>query len=431
MRVVRFPTRPTRVADDVRAALTSLGRGQSVVGGVAVLGVTPPDSDLRLDAVLVLPRGVFVVVGVDLPDPAMVLSAPLHAEWKADGWPLVRPDREDATEVNPGLPALALAGRLADRVHAVDPTIAVGVVIAVGPYVKTVEQPPEDAAGPVRVVYPTAASILDALDALPVTPRRLTTQQLRAVLADLAPDAPEFEDAVLIAEGFSTATPPADPAPAVPPSRVSPAGPPDTPPMSSQDTFRSSPRRRVALAAAALFVVTLIAVTVLTVSSREAPPPAAAGPGSGQEAPVTVAGVAFTPVARDAASRCGPHHAVGDVQSFLLEHGCVELLRGSFTTTVDGRSVSVSVGAVTFADDTVAGRFEELATTPGTGILTDVATEAGRWAHTAPTFEGAAYTTRRDGATVRTVLAQVDDPAGKEEKLTSRVAQTALDLPLR
>ncbi len=94
MRVVRFPARPTRVSDDIRAALASLGKGGNLVGGVALLGATPPDSGLVIDAVLVLPRGVFVVVGVDLPDPAMTLTAPLHGEWKADGWPLVRPDDE-------------------------------------------------------------------------------------------------------------------------------------------------------------------------------------------------------------------------------------------------------------------------------------------------------------------------------------------------
>ena len=40
---------------------------------------------------MVLPRGVLVIAGVDLPDPAMRLDAPLTGAWKTDGWPLVRP----------------------------------------------------------------------------------------------------------------------------------------------------------------------------------------------------------------------------------------------------------------------------------------------------------------------------------------------------
>ena len=39
-----------------------------------------------------VPKGVVVVVGVDLPDPAVRLDAPLDGQWKADGWPLVRED---------------------------------------------------------------------------------------------------------------------------------------------------------------------------------------------------------------------------------------------------------------------------------------------------------------------------------------------------
>lgn len=446
MRVVRFPARPTRVADDIRAALTSLGRGGNVVGGVAVLGVTPPESDLEVDAVLVLPRGVFVVVGVDLPDPAMTLTAPLHQEWKADGWPLVRPGQDgdgggDASArptVNPGLAALALAGRFADRIHAVDSAIPVGVVIAVGPYVETVEQPPDDLAGPVRILYPTASAFMKATDALPAAARPLTTTQARAVLRDLAPTATDLDDATLSAEGFAATQPTSGEPPTPPPSGTPPTArsvriPPAPPSPATQHQHRDSPRRRVALAGAALLVVVVVAITILTVSSREAPTPASVEESAGGVATVDVGGVPFSPVAKDAATRCEPHHAVGDVQAFLLDHGCVELLRGSFTTTVDGRTVSVSVGAVTFPDAEVADRFEELAAGPGTGVLTDIATEAGRWAHSVPTFEGATYTTRRDGATVRTVLAQVE--AGADETpaqdSTSRVAQAALDLPLR
>lgn len=431
MRVVRFPTRPTRVSDDVRAAVASLGRGDTVVGGVAVLGATPPDSGIEIDAVLVLPRGVLVVVGVDLPDPAMTLTAPLNGAWKADGWPLVRGDEgaEEKADVNPGLKALSLAGRLADRVHALDPSIAVGVVIAVGPYVETVEQPPEDLAGPVRVVFPTAGSFLTATEALPVPERLLSTEQARAVLRDVAPSATDFDDAVLLAEGFTTPAAP-DPPQAVLPAHWT-SGSATVPVRAPRERGRLI-RPAAALAAAALLVVA-VTMAFLALTSQDSPTPASVEPPSNGHPAVHADGVRFDPVARDSASRCAPHHAVGDVQSFLLEHGCLEVLRGSFAATVEGRTFAVSVGAVTFPDAALAGEFEQLAATPGTGVLTDVATETHRWAGMHPTFEGAAFASRRDGATVRMVLAHhasLEAPSGSEGTAT-RVAAAALGLPLR
>jgi len=66
----------------VRAALASWGRGSTVVGGVALIGCQPDGCDGPVDAVVVLPRGVLVVLGVDLPDPAVRLDAPLAGQWK-------------------------------------------------------------------------------------------------------------------------------------------------------------------------------------------------------------------------------------------------------------------------------------------------------------------------------------------------------------
>lgn len=426
MRVVRFPARPTRVADDIRAALASLGRGGDIIGGVAVLGVAPPDSDLRVDAALVLPRGVLIVVGVDLPDPAVTLTAPLNGEWKADGWPLVRhgtdgpAEETDRDHVNPATKALALAGRFADRIHATDPTVGVGVVIAVGPFVKNVEQPPEDLAGPVRVIYPTASSFLEATAALPPPPRPLSTEQARAVLRDLAPSATTFDDAALTAEGFA---PPGTAE--VPSTQHTPSAPPA--PVAPASDRRRVFRRRTAVAAAALLVVA--ALTAIVVGNlREAPTSISAESPAARTATVEAGGLNFSPVARDVATTCEPHHAVGDVQSFLLDHGCTEVVRASFRTVVEGRVVSVSVGAVTFPNAELADEFERLVDAPGTGVLTDVATETNRWDDTTPSFEGAAYTTRRNGTTVRTVLADAD---GESENVAFRVARAALDLPLR
>jgi hypothetical protein len=438
VRVVRFPARPTRVSDDIRAALASLGKGGNLVGGVALLGATPPDSGLVIDAVLVLPRGVFVVVGVDLPDPAMTLTAPLHGEWKADGWPLVRPDDEgentkdaeadDGTPVNPAVTALASARRCADRIHDIDPSVGVGVIIAVGPFVGTVEQPPEDLAGPVRVIHPSATSMLSAIEALPSPPQPLTVHQARAVLGGLAPSATGFDDAALVAEGFvssSTADPEPSAVSTTPQRPSAPSGHVTGPP-------RSPKRRSVVVALAALLLIAVTAILVNTVGPGDTPISASPARHPVDPRPsVTAGGVTFTPVAHEHSATCEPRHAVGDVQVYLTQHGCADLRRGSFTSGSDGRAVAVSVGAVTFADDTVAAEFHTLAELPGTGTLTDIATQTGQWPTPVPEFADAAYLTRREGTTVRLVLV---DPLAEEtepgDDLPLRVARAALELPL-
>ncbi|SFO86316.1 hypothetical protein SAMN05421810_101225 [Amycolatopsis arida] len=213
MRTIRLARQPSVVSADIRAALASLGRGEMVVGGVALVGVRAPDGDEVVDAVVVLPRGVLVVVGVDLPDPAMRLTAPLHGQWRSDGWPLVG----DGDSVNPATEALALADRVATRVRALpDIDTAVGTVIAVGPYVDTVEQPAAELAGPVRVLYPTPTTMLAATVSLALADRSLTVGQARRLVRALAPSVPEPNEETLAAEGFvgDPAMPAGEPGPA-------------------------------------------------------------------------------------------------------------------------------------------------------------------------------------------------------------------------
>ncbi len=65
MRLIRFGKEPSQVGADVRAALATWGSGENILGGVALLGVQPPGCPRALDALVVLPRGVIVIVGVD------------------------------------------------------------------------------------------------------------------------------------------------------------------------------------------------------------------------------------------------------------------------------------------------------------------------------------------------------------------------------
>ncbi len=199
MRLVRLERQQSRVADDIRAALASLGRGSTVVGGIALIGVGTV-TDRPVEAVVLLPHGVIIVIGVDLPDPALRLEAPLGAEWKADGWPLVADD--DA--INPATEALDLSQVCESRIAELVPgTAPVGTIVAVGPYVETVDQPASDLAGPVRVLHPTPTTMLAAAVSLATAHRPRSVDQVRALIRGLAPDAPDFSDEILLGEGFS------------------------------------------------------------------------------------------------------------------------------------------------------------------------------------------------------------------------------------
>ncbi|MYW93681.1 hypothetical protein G3I59_24455 [Amycolatopsis rubida] len=213
MRLVRLGQQPSRVAEDVRAALASLGRGSTVIGGVALVGARPA-GDRPVEAVVVLPAGVLVVIGVDLPDPALRLEAPLGGPWKADGWPLVHGD-----DVNPATEALDLSQECERRIAELGGG-PVGTIVAVGPYVETVDQPPGDLAGPVRVLHPTPTTMLAATVSLATARHPRSVDQARALIAALAPDAPELSDEVLRGEGFVRF---ADDVP-VPPGPRSPGG---------------------------------------------------------------------------------------------------------------------------------------------------------------------------------------------------------------
>ncbi|WP_309235641.1 hypothetical protein, partial [Amycolatopsis sp. SID8362] len=202
MRLVRLERQQSRVADDIRAALASLGRGSTVIGGIALIGVGSV-TDRPIEAVVLLPHGVIIVIGVDLPDPALRLEAPLGASWVADGWPLVADD--DA--VNPATEALDVSQACERKIAALVPgTAPVGTIIAVGPYVETVDQPARDLAGPVRVLHPTPTTMLAATVSLATAHRPRSVDQVRALIRGLAPDAPEFSDDILVGEGFSRFT---------------------------------------------------------------------------------------------------------------------------------------------------------------------------------------------------------------------------------
>jgi hypothetical protein len=246
VRLVRLERQQSRVADDIRAALASLGRGSTVIGGIALVGVGTV-TERPIEAVVVLPHGVIIVIGVDLPDPALRLEAPLGAPWKADGWPLVADD--DA--VNPATEALDMSQTCERRIAELVPgTAPVGTIVAVGPYVETVDQPPTDLAGPVRVLHPTPTTMLAATVSLATAHRPRSVDQVRALIRGLAPSAPEFSDEVLLGEGFSRLTD-------------------DAPPESSADS--GAPAGSASVSAADSVAVSAGATSTTTTSAADSP----------------------------------------------------------------------------------------------------------------------------------------------------------------
>ncbi|WP_338065554.1 hypothetical protein [Amycolatopsis antarctica] len=481
---MRLSAQSARVSDDIRAALTSLGRGNTVVGGVALIGVRVPGTERSVDALVVLPRGVIVVVAVDLPDPAMRLDAPLTGQWKADGWPLVR----TGEAVNPAVEAVAGADGLLDALRPVLPGgLATGTVIAVGPYVETVDAPPAELNGTTRVLYPTPTSMLAATVSLASSDRPCTVDEVGAILRLFAPDARPPSAAALAAEGFAGATPP-EPAPehplaiatvtvpaehpGAPPAPAQPAPPREEPlpapvpqaptaspsagypaarahvfgspapagaPRPAAAPVRAVPRRPVTvrwvpIAAGVLLLGVLVLAIVLATGAEDtdeapaatgAPPPAPAAPTS---APID--GITFTERAMGSDPTCAPH-ATGDLQADLEATDCGTLRRGSFETEVAGKRIAVSVAVATFEDAAAAERFKAAADTPGTGSIADLATATGRWPSAPPAFETTAYASSTANGSVRLVQAcLIGGPSTPDDPDLVRAAAAGLRIPV-
>lgn len=205
MHQVRLAEPPSRVGSDLRAILTAIGTGDDVLGGVALIGLRLPGLALVIDAVLVLPRGLIVVSGVDLPGPAVRLETPSHGPWLVDGWRLVRPAG------SPVGGALAAAGAVGARLQAPGaPDLPVAAVVAVGPYVREVLRPDGDGHGPPVVLHPTPRSLVRLATELARAPVRCDAVTAGQVLAVLAPGV-EVAPQALAAEGFDPTPPLAPP----------------------------------------------------------------------------------------------------------------------------------------------------------------------------------------------------------------------------
>lgn len=427
MRLIRLGAATSEVGTDVRAALASWGSGDAVVGGFALAGARPPDCPRPVDAIIVLPRGILVVVGIDLPDPAVRLDAPLTGQWKTDGWPLVRRDGA----VNPGIEALEVAGAISVRLERsrVEP-LPLGTVVAVGPYVSQVFQPTADLARGVRILHPEPMTLLTAARELAVYQRRCSVDAARRIIAALAPDAPPLEPADLIAEGFSDAVLPdlAAASTTIIPRVAEPAHP--AVPRGGRGQLRWLPVSAAILVALLLLTGIIFAMasagsgadgaTSRNTNSTPTKPPG-----------IVVDGVAFEPKGALSATDCA-NHAYGDVQVWLQNNPCNQLIRLRYESTSDNHRAAILVAVLRFTDSTSAGELRAIADKPGGGAVSDASAEGTAWPDSAtPFFQSAAYASGREGNSVKLVQAVwMDQPSTPDDAILKDLAAKALDLPV-
>jgi hypothetical protein len=425
VRVVRVGGDTSVVGADVRAALTSWGRGNSLVGGVALLGVRPQGCDRPVDAVVVLPRGVLVVVGVDLPDPAVRLDAPLSGQWKTDGWPLVRPDGA----VNPAADAVATVTAIRHTLEAakVEP-LPVGTVVAVGPYVSQVHQPTSDLLRGVRILHPEPKTLLTASRELATHQRPCTVVQARAILNALFQD---HVDVDLSSEGFTNSAVPAMSAASttlIPRVQTTPR--PPTPATPSKPQARGGLRWLPTSAAVLVALLLLTGIVYAVASSGSADNPDNTTTTRTESSGVTIDGYTFQPKGAVSDTDCAAH-AYGDVQVWLERNRCSELVRARYESTSDGKQAAILVSVLRFPESVLAGELDTVAQKPGSGAIADASTEGTPWPGEAkPFFESAAFASGREGNSLKLVQAVwIGTPSTPDDQTLRKLATSALDIP--
>lgn len=451
MRLQRIGDVPSRIGADVTAALTSWGRGDAVVGGYALIGAQPPGCPRPVDAVVVLPRGVLVIAGVDLPDPAMKLDAPLSGAWKTDGWPLVRPgeDGGNSPVANPAAEAMESSKAISTLLQSnhAEP-VPVSTVVAVGPYVEQVEQPTADLMRGVRILHPEPMTLLTATRELAVRERPCTVMQAHVILSTLAPDTRMPSDEEMAAEGFVNAA--SDMASAsttlIPRFRDSTERAKPRPGKAKQGGLRWLPMAAVALIAGLLLTGIIVAVASAggdpaptskptSKPGGQAPPPSApAGPAkpADEHAANSTPGLsdddfAAKGVVQDA--DCAAD-ATGDMQVWLEQHGCDRLLRARYVVTVNGKQAAVLLGVLVFPDDGTAASFKTVADTPGSGTVLDPAVQGKPWPEgLKPNFDSAGYASKAAGNSVVVAQATWLQGARPDDEALGALARRATQLP--
>ncbi|WP_434448630.1 hypothetical protein [Lentzea sp. E54] len=414
MRLIRLGAEPSAIGADVRAALTACGAGTEVLGGVALVGVQPPDCPLPLDAIVVLPKGVLVIVGVDLPDPAVKLEAPLGGQWKIDGWPLVSSDGAP----NPATEAVAAATAVAQRIQKMraEP-LPVSTVVAVGPFVGQVVQPTVDLNRGVRVLHPKPSTLLTAARELATSTVPCTADHAVKLLAILQTTGTPPDARTLLSEGFSDAVS-ADLASAstmlIPKvtvrTAISRKRLPDGKPGKMPWTFLA--------AVGVVSLVLLVWLMVLLSGGDENAAGSATEPTAPQPTTVVVDGTAFVPKEMRKDQECEAQ-AFGDVKAWLVANDCGVMLRATYETTVEGRQATVLVADMDLHDAPSAKSLHSVVVLPGSG---------GVHGLDGKPLENAAFANSTKGSHVTLAFAVWSGGAG--DPALDPIAKQALRLPV-
>ncbi|MGI5501928.1 hypothetical protein [Lentzea sp. CA-135723] len=408
MRLIRLGAEPSAIGADVRAALTACGAGTEVLGGVALIGVQPPDCPVPLDAIVVLPKGVLVIVGVDLPDPALKLEAPLGGQWKIDGWPLVSQDGAP----NPATEAVAAATAVAQRIQAMraEP-LPVSTVVAVGPFVSQVVQPTVDLNRGVRVLHPKPSTLLSAARELATSSVLCTADHAVKLLAILQTTGTPPEARSLLSEGF--------------PDAVSDLASANTMLIPKSTIKPLIARKRLPgkltwpyLAGAALVALILVGWLVVALPGDDEPAGATPAPTSTQPTTVVVDGTAFVPKDTKKDADCQTQ-AFGDVKAWLIANDCGVLLRATYETTFQGKQATVMVADMDLYDAPSAKSLHSVVALPGSGGINGLDGKP---------LESAAFANTTKGSHV--TLAFAVWTGGGGDQLLDPIAKQALRLPV-
>ncbi|SEQ64078.1 hypothetical protein SAMN05216188_104131 [Lentzea xinjiangensis] len=409
MRLIRLGAEPSAIGADVRAALTACGAGTGVLGGVALMGVQPPGCPMPLDAIVVLPKGVLVIVGVDLPDPAVKLEAPLGEQWKMDGWPLVA---KDGT-ANPATEAVAAATAVAQRIQAMraEP-LPVSTVVAVGPFVSQVVQPTVDLNRGVRVLHPKPSTLLTAARELATSAVPCTADHAAKLLAILQPTGTPPDARSILTEGFSDAVSP-DLASAS--TMLIPKV--DARPVTAG--ARAPGKRPWAFLAVAgtIALVLLVWLMVLLSGGDDSATGSTSQPAVPQATTVVVDGTAFVPKETRKDTDCQAQ-AFGDVKAWLIANECGALLRATYETTVRDKQATVLVADLDLLDSPSATALLSVVSLPGSG---------GVHGPDGKPLENAAFASGAKGSHVQ--LAFVVWSGGAGDQALDPIAKQALRLP--
>jgi hypothetical protein len=447
-----------------------------LLGGVALLDCRLPGTTRSVDALLFLPKACVVIVGVDLPSPTMTLDAPMSGQWMSDGWPMIHP----TGLVNPAAGSLELtkevAVSLSDHYGL---TTAPLLLIAVGPYAKTINQDPADMAAGIRVIYPEPAIFLDTIGIAATESAIFDAEHLAAIATAVGGQTVTADE--LSREGFIIAEEPktiAIPGPALaaaaPTTRI--AQPPRPQPRQGQwetmtpystgsftpirepllePTMRVAPqqygpppvaaprksgKKWVPIAAVAVVGTVLVGGIIAALNSGSSVQNTATEETTQPTTPVipsftptaaTVDGTLYTPKASVKDATCAIH-ATGNLATWLVNHPCLQMTRIAYATAWDStHPAAAQVTIVVFPDNDTARQFLALTETPNTGGLADLPSEGKTWPGAPASFATASTVGRQDGLEVKIAKAVwAKGKSSSDDPNLALLADQALRIPL-